>query len=338
MILSIIVPCFNCEKFLERCLESLIHQDLQPELYEIIVVDDGSYDNSKSICLDYINNYKNVVYFSQENSGIGSARNSGIRNAKGKYLMFVDSDDYIEYNSLSSFVDLMNNENLEVLHYNYTPLNSDLNPIKVTNNSTYSRRWEEDVTDGSVFLSQKLGWSCYVWLYIFTTSFLRNNQLFFKEQVIFEDVEWLVLTLLKVKKIKTVNIPIYFYIQNSESVTNKMSISNKNRIIDDKIKILNFLKGLSKEKSINEGVKKWCEGMIALTFMGLLSFTENELKGRKKEVIELLRKGFYPLKFYRFTTKQLRDTVLININPKIYCFLKSKNINYYFKLLRNSFI
>lgn len=63
MILSIIVPCFNCEKFLERCLESLIHQDLQPELYEIIVVDDGSYDNSKSICLDYINNYKNVVYF-----------------------------------------------------------------------------------------------------------------------------------------------------------------------------------------------------------------------------------------------------------------------------------
>ena len=96
---SIIVPVYNVEEYLERCLDSLVNQTLKD--IEIIIVNDGSTDGSKEKIQKYINKYKNIVYLEKENGGLSSARNYGIPYAKGEYIGFVDSDDYVELTMLS---------------------------------------------------------------------------------------------------------------------------------------------------------------------------------------------------------------------------------------------
>ena len=96
--ISIIIPIYNQEKYLEDCLESVKNQDL--DKYEVILIDDGSTDNSKMICETFVKKNNNFRYFYQQNAGLGAARNTGLSYAKGKYVLFLDSDDAYEQNSL----------------------------------------------------------------------------------------------------------------------------------------------------------------------------------------------------------------------------------------------
>ena len=93
--LSVIVPIYKVEQYLCKCVDSLLNQDLSEEEYEIILVDDGSPDRCGAICEDYAINHPNVKVIHRKNGGLSSARNSGIEVARGQYVQFVDSDDYI---------------------------------------------------------------------------------------------------------------------------------------------------------------------------------------------------------------------------------------------------
>ncbi len=94
MLFSMIVPVYNAETYLRRCLDSLIQEDLLDQ-YEILLVDDGSTDQSAAICKEYADKYSNIKYFYKKNGGCSSARNYALPKAQGKYLVFVDADDYI---------------------------------------------------------------------------------------------------------------------------------------------------------------------------------------------------------------------------------------------------
>jgi len=91
--MSIIVPAYNAEKYLERCLDSLVNQDLSTKEYEVIVINDGSTDRTGAILHEYSNRYSYFHCITVENSGVSEARNYGCRKAKGKYFLFVDADD-----------------------------------------------------------------------------------------------------------------------------------------------------------------------------------------------------------------------------------------------------
>lgn len=93
--ISFIVPVYNVEDYLEQCIESLLHQNIPESQYEIILVDDGSVDLSGKICEQYSMGYENIKCFHKENGGLSDARNYGLERAEGKYILFVDSDDYI---------------------------------------------------------------------------------------------------------------------------------------------------------------------------------------------------------------------------------------------------
>ena len=95
---SIVVPVYNVEAYLEKCLDSLVNQNF--DNYEVIIVNDGSTDKSKEIAQRYENKYSNVVLIDQKNKGLGGARNTGIEAVKGEYILFVDSDDYIHPDTL----------------------------------------------------------------------------------------------------------------------------------------------------------------------------------------------------------------------------------------------
>ena len=98
---SVIVPVFNVEVYLKDCLDSILQQDIEQEQFEVLLVNDGSTDKSSAICEEYSKLYGNVTLISQENRGLSAARNRGLNAAKGKYIIFVDSDDYIERNTFS---------------------------------------------------------------------------------------------------------------------------------------------------------------------------------------------------------------------------------------------
>ena len=104
MKLSIVVPIYKVEPYLRKCVDSLLNQDLPTEDYEIILVDDGSPDCCGEICDEYASKYGNIRVIHRENGGLSAARNSGIEIAQGKYIQFVDSDDYLEPNVLKTLV------------------------------------------------------------------------------------------------------------------------------------------------------------------------------------------------------------------------------------------
>lgn len=101
ILLSIIVPVYNIENYITRCIESLLNQEFSPNEYEIILINDGSTDNSGQICQHYTILYNNIILINQINQGVSAARNLGLEMARGKFICFVDGDDYLISNGLS---------------------------------------------------------------------------------------------------------------------------------------------------------------------------------------------------------------------------------------------
>ena len=115
MLLSIVVPTYNVEKYIANCLDSLLDQDLSADIYEILVINDGSTDNSPKIATKYSESHDNVIVVNQENGGLSEARNKGIALAKGKYIYFIDSDDYIAKNTLGLIMETLETHDLDLL-------------------------------------------------------------------------------------------------------------------------------------------------------------------------------------------------------------------------------
>lgn len=106
--ISIIVPIYNAEKYISRCIESILQQTYKE--WELILVDDGSKDNSYNICKEYVANYKNIAVIKQKNNGANKARQQGWLQAKGEWVTFIDSDDYIPENALERLISKSNEE------------------------------------------------------------------------------------------------------------------------------------------------------------------------------------------------------------------------------------
>ncbi len=120
MKLSIIVPVFNVEKHLRKCLDSLLDQDINKSEYEILIINDGSTDGSLDIAEEYVARFSNIMVHTKENGGVGSARNNGLDRSKGDYVYFIDPDDYLKPNVLRLLLDTIISYNLEILTFSWT--------------------------------------------------------------------------------------------------------------------------------------------------------------------------------------------------------------------------
>ena len=114
---SVIIPVYNAERTLRRCLDSLVGQQFSD--YELLLINDGSTDDSDAICREYANTYPCVRYFAKENGGVSSARNLGLEQAEGEYILFVDSDDYVSENYFASLSDALENAAADLLLFGY---------------------------------------------------------------------------------------------------------------------------------------------------------------------------------------------------------------------------
>ena len=114
---SIIVPIYNTEQYLKKCIDSLINQTYKN--LEILLINDGSTDNSDSICNEYVKKDNRIKYYKKENTGVSDTRNYGIKEAKGSYLTFVDSDDWLDLTTIENCMKVMIDKQVEILKFSY---------------------------------------------------------------------------------------------------------------------------------------------------------------------------------------------------------------------------
>lgn len=220
MKLSIVVPVYNVEKYIAKCLNSLLDQNLDANEYEIIVINDGTKDSSVEIVQEIASKNPNIIIFNKENGGISSARNKGIELAKGDYTMFIDSDDYIEPMVLKSLVDECERSNLDILSFNYKTVNENGDFVKFFK----IKNLPHGIISGTNFMISN-GFAAMVWCYLFRTQFLKDNNLTLKPYR-HEDEEFIPRALILCERIKFLDLPIYYYLQHTDSYMNSYTAKN----------------------------------------------------------------------------------------------------------------
>jgi len=208
---SVIVPVYNVEKFLKRCLDSLINQTLQN--IEIICINDGSTDKSVEILEEYRKKDSRIIVINQKNQGLSVTRNNGIDIAKGEFISFVDSDDWIDFEFLEKLYNAAVKYGCDVacsgiirLHKMHKKKHLQHSQTRVTEN--FSEKLELcDVPDKS-----------YVWNKIYKTSELKKHNLKFEPGMIYEDVMFTPQVLYLLRKLVTVPDVYYYYWRNTNSL------------------------------------------------------------------------------------------------------------------------
>ena len=233
---SVIVPVYNVEPYLEKCLDSLVNQTLKN--IEIICINDGSPDNSQKIIDKYKNRYSNIVSIEDTNHGQGYARNKGINLAKGKYIMFLDSDDTLELDILSKMCDIIEKKNSDVV---VSDINKIINDQKVhfKNYHHYSNKDNINLMlshPGPVAKLYK------------KEIFLKNN-IKFLEKVYYEDLAMTPILSIYIDKVSYVEEPLYNYLIRDNSTMKQTTFNSK---IDDIFKVLVHLEKEFQKRSNNK--------------------------------------------------------------------------------------
>jgi len=313
--LTIIIPVYNVASYLNKCLDSVFQQDIPYEDYEVIIVNDGSTDNSAEIAIEYKRIYPNLKLINQKNMGLGGARNTGMVNASGKYLMFVDSDDYIEKNSLKFLIEKVEFEKLDILRFNHQEVDETYLPLKKSKNAVKATDFDDKIVDGLTYLTKKMGWACYVCVYLLRTDFLKQTACNFKNNIYFEDVHWLPGVLVQAEKVQSINILVYNYLRRSNSITKGIGKEKQEKILRDKLYMIKSLQDFSKITS-DLRVTKWCDGLIALSIIGIMNLVNRKLLYKKLETVSSLKKlKIFPLMLHhKFTIQQKIKVFYLNFN------------------------
>lgn len=220
-IISFIIPVYNGEKFLSKCIDSICRQDILVENFEVICVNDYSQDNSEKVILDCQKNYSNIKLINlPTNSKTGTACNVGLENAKGKYIWIVGQDDLIAPDCLSALIEKCENEKLDVLTFNYRRVNQNEEELhssivfddsETLTGQDYLKEYFD--TDFEYYL---LG---YEWRGIFRKSFLSEKNIQFKNGAIYEDTIFLFKSIFYADRMASISDFLYFYRVNSYSIT-----------------------------------------------------------------------------------------------------------------------
>lgn len=303
--LSIIVPVYNVENYIVECLESLINQTLDP--IEIIVVDDGSKDSSIEKIKNMIDGDR-VKLIVQENKGLSGARNTGLKVAKGEYIAFVDSDDYIGLDTAyEEMYDIAIKEGSEIVAGNCIRFYEDGREEKQERNMAFFK--ESPMKAEEFFFNSLESNRVYapVWFNIYKREFLEKNNLYFMEGVLHEDEEFTPRALLKATKVSIYDEDFYMYRQREGSIMN----SGKNiKHATDMLKICGSLNKkideIHDERLKRRFANYLCSRILTQIYFYRLDKIDNE------DIFKLLDRDYYG------KNVKIRKH-LLKISPKLYC-------------------
>lgn len=270
--LSIIVPVYNSEKYLAKCLDSLTNQTLCN--IEIILVNDGSKDNSLNICEEFAQKDNRIIVFTQENSGQSKARNIGLAHSCGEYVTFVDSDDWVDLDYYEKLVFACDKSESDIAcasiireRKNYKKFR-----IKYTQEKIITQLQEKIDT-------AKVPDMCYVWNKVYRRDFLEKLNLKFIEGMYFEDVDFVTQAIYYSNKIITVPNTYYHYWTNFNSTVKTMKISDKKR--SDSIKSKEMVLDFFKKNNLTSKPKNLIRRKTCIKLFGITLYKTYEWETKK---------------------------------------------------------
>lgn len=241
--ISIILPVYNVEKYIAKCIESVLNQSYSN--FELLIINDGTLDNSIEIAQKY--NDKRIKIYNKENGGLSDARNFGLNKATGDFIYFLDSDDWIELNLLEECIKAINKYNTDFVIFGYYLDNEDLKGNLITSS--------ENVTEEILFIKEPNNLVCnektlsllgYAWNKLYKTSFLKENNFIFEKGIsLVEDILFNSKVYEKSEKILFINSLLYHYINRPSASLVKVFYKNS------------FELNILKNKSISSFLEAW---------------------------------------------------------------------------------
>ena len=225
--LSIIVPVYNVEQYIRPCVESIFKQGLDEKAYEVILVNDGTKDNSFGVIEDIIRSHSNIIIVEQNNQGLSAARNTGITKATGEYILFVDSDDLLIENTLGKLTEELYKNSPDILYAGFVKMtNEEIDAGTMKPQEDFTCR---ETTGRKSFLEDYDASQCYAWRAFYKKAFLETNRLRFIPGIYFEDVPFTTECYLKAGKCIRTDYTFYIYRQRPGSI---VSAINKKKVMD----------------------------------------------------------------------------------------------------------
>ena len=320
MLLSIVIPVYNSEKYVRHTLQSIFDQDFDRKDLEVIVVNDGTTDNSMDIVREFASREPGIKIIEQQNQGLSAARNTGIAAATGKYVWFVDSDDWIEEGFLEKALPLLDKADEDVFLFRICEYRESDGKKILERTLPHETAHETDLLE---LLQTRTEFSP-VQLFIIRKEFTDRCHLTFVNGVIHEDMEYAPRMLIQANSIKSVPWTHYNYLRR-ETGSLTSNPSNRKKRIDSLFQIIDLHREL--EKSITgsrnlramQTVRFWLYRKV-FNFISFDEFLEieDEFRKRSAEMKALVRKHL----FFRPTSLMVIRRLIFLFSPK---FLKKLN-------------
>lgn len=293
---SVIIPVYNLEGYITRCLESFTNQKFSPENFELVIVNDGSIDESIKIIEGFAKRYSDykIEVFTKDNGGLSSARNFGLSKAKGKYIWFVDGDDWVPENSLAKINQYLTEmPTLDILEFD-CQLAFDTRDGLYYKSGGNAGAKSDKIETGKEFLEDH-EYSLGVTIKIYRRDFLLENNFLFPHGKYSEDNIFSLQTILNAERYYKINEVYYFYYQRQNSITKTKTTSHLKKYYEDIMQNLQEMRKITCDESlaIQNTISRMSSFFVLLMILDLLKSKKyNLIKYFAKQI---KRNNFYPL-------------------------------------------
>ena len=282
-ILSIIIPLYNCEKYIKQCLDTIFRQEMNESEFEVIVIDDGSKDNGYSLASEYAKRHQNILVIKQGNQGVACARNNAMEKATGDYVTFVDADDMLVSGSLSTLIKIAVDNKADIVKAAHKEVPEDA--VCEDFSSNHDNSSIQVMTGEEAIVNVTRMKEGYCWGYLISRKLITDNRLSFPPKVAFmEDWAFITQAILKSRTFVNADVLLYLYRRNSSSCM--ANVTTEKMLLG--CKAIDIVANLAKDTSGD--VRKKLSDNVCVNINIVLWFTIHyrSIFNRKKEIIRVL--------------------------------------------------
>lgn len=308
-LVSVIVPIFNIEHYLERCVDSIINQTYKN--LEIILVDDGSPDNCPSMCDNYANKDSRIKVIHKKNGGLSDARNAGMKVATGKYISFIDSDDYVSSEFIETLYNAMTTENSDIVECSVVRFYED-NHFDVYSDDFPNANY--DTVDGLSALIAENPFKQHVWNKLYKAEVVLDIP--FAVGKLNEDEFWTYQIFGQAKKVTRINKTMYFYFQRESSIMGNTYNLRRLDALEGKANRQAYIEKYFPRLSVQSKIDLY--GSCIFAYQSVLKYMSGSEKQQAKRIINRYRKKY---------SLSLSEINMVSDSTRKYYFLSK--INFY---------
>lgn len=308
MKLSVIIPVYNVEVYLSECVLSLYQSGLSTVDFEVLLINDGSTDGSFQIACELSKKYMNIRVFTQENQGLSATRNRGILEAKGDYIFFLDSDDFIYPNVLPILLKKAFENNLDILRFEYWNVTESGEKKSLSKYKNKRKLFEDKIGDGYFLLENVYNREFYACFSLIKRSFLIQSGVKFTQGMYYEDIEFTISLSTFAKRAMYISKPLYAYRNRVTSIVNTFN----RKKATDLIMVASRLRKLAnqEEKVISHVLE---ENVTNLMIFVLLRISEPSLFKERTLLLDLMKEEGLEYLYPQKSLKERFIPILYNI-------------------------